>query len=196
MPIIPVNIRFILITVCLIGGIGLSFVEGGLAWSWMLLVPGIILLFGYFFLGTLASTSKKIQEGDFEGAKAQLALTKKPEWLLSFNKGIYHFLKGSIAMQEKDWKNADVELKKALDSDMPSADYKAQIYLGLLGIASQRRNIKQAKEYLTDLKKLKVSDPNLLAVIQDTENQLKRAQGNPRGVYPQQGGRRNTRRVR
>ena len=193
MPIIPINIRFAIIAVCLIGGIIISFLDGGWAWSWMLLIPGIILLLGYFFLGTLASTSKKIQEQDFAGAKKQLALTKKPEWLISFNKGIYHFLKGTIALQENNLKDADTELKLALKADLPSADYKAQIYLSLIGIASRKQRLNQAKDYMKELKGIKVSDPTLQGIIADTERQLKMAQGNPRGIYQQQGNRKGFR---
>lgn len=197
LPIIPIKLRFILIAVCLIGGTIISFLDGGWAWSWMLLIPGIILLLGYFFFGTLASTSQILQTGDFAAAKAQLQLTKKPEWLISFNKGIYHFLNGTINMQENNLVEAENELKIALESNMPSNDYRAQILLSLMSIASRKNRMPQAKEYMKELKGLKVSDPTLKGIIQDTERQMKMAQGNPQGggFYQRQQGK-GSKRVR
>ena len=171
--IIPVKLRFFLIAVLLIGGIVVSFLPYGLAWSWLLLIPGIVLLVGYFLLGTIGPASKALQKGDLEGAEKQLSYTWKPNWMLKWNRGTFHFIKGSIATQRKDFELAEDHMTQALNIGLPSDDFTAQVYLVLAQIAASKGKRTQAKNYIRSAKKCKVTEPMVVQGIKELEQQLK-----------------------
>ncbi len=173
MPVIPIKIRFLLIAVLLIGGIVVSFLPYGLAWSWILLIPGIVLLVGYFLFGTLASAARAVERGDLDHAEEQLKWTWKPNWMLKMNRGVYHFLLGSIQMHRKDFNQAEVHMKDALEVGMPTGDYTAQIYLALVQMAANKNKLQLAKNYLKEAKNCQVTEPQITAAIQQIEKQLK-----------------------
>ncbi len=172
--IIPIRLRFILIAVGIIGGILVSFLPYGLAWSWMLLIPGIILLVGYFLFGTIPSAAQLMQEGRLDESEARLKQTYKPEWLLKMNRGTYYFIHGAIEVQRKNFDNAEMHMNKALETGMPSDDFTAQIYLFLAQIAASKNKMQQARNQIREAKNLNVSDPQVLAAIKQVETELKR----------------------
>ncbi len=154
---INVYLKFGLIAVLLLGGIGLSFVYG-IGYTWILILAGLILLASYFLLGTVNSTGQKFQQMDIAGAEKQLALTYFPQYLYGPIKGIYYLLKGSIAAQKKDNKLAEETLTHALTYDMPSDNEKAMVYMQLVGIQMNKQNWPGAQNYLAQLKKLKITE--------------------------------------
>ncbi len=162
----------------LIGGIVVSFLPYGLAWSWLLLIPGIILTVGYFLFGTLSSASQKMQIGDYNGAEEQLKWTWKPNWLLKMNRGVFHFLHGTIKMQRRQLDAAEVHMQDALNAGMPSGDYTAQVYLALSNIAASKSKLQVAKKYLKEAKACAITEPMLKNAISDYEKQFKQI---PRG---------------
>lgn len=173
MPIIPIKLRFLLIAVLLIGGIIVSFMPHGLAWSWLLLIPGIVLLVGYFMFGTLASASKAVQMNDLDKAEAQLKWTWKPNWMLKMNRGVYHFLLGSISMNRGDRAEAETHMQNALDAGMPTGDYTAQIYLFLAQMAATKNKMQLAKNHLKEAKACDVNEPQVKDAIKQLEKQMK-----------------------
>ncbi len=173
MPIIPIKLRFLLIAVLLIGGIIVSFMPYGLAWSWLLLIPGIVLLAGYFMFGTLASASKAVQMNDLDKAEEQLKWTWKPNWMLKMNRGVYHFLLGSISMNRRDMTSAETHMQNALTVGMPTGDYTAQIYLFLAQMAATKNKMQVAKNYIKEAKACDVSEPQVKDAIKQLEKQIK-----------------------
>jgi hypothetical protein len=154
---INIYVKFALIAVLLLGGIGLSFVYG-IGYTWIMILAGLILLASYFILGTINSTGAKFQAMDIAGAEKQLALTYFPNLLYGPIKGIYYLLKGSIAAQKKDNKAAEESLTYALTLDMPSDNEKAMIYMQLVGIHMGKQNWPGAQAYLSQLKKLNITE--------------------------------------
>lgn len=173
MPIIPIKLRFLLIAVLLIGGIIVSFMPYGLAWSWLLLIPGIVLLAGYFMFGTLASASKAVQMNDLDKAEEQLKWTWKPNWMLKMNRGVYHFLLGSISMNRRDTASAEIHMQNALNAGMPTGDYTAQIYLFLAQMAATKNKMQLAKNHIKEAKACDVSEPQVKDAIKQLEKQIK-----------------------
>lgn len=172
--IIPIRLRFILIAVLLIGGIIVSFLPYGLAWSWLLLIPGIILLVGYFLFGTIPSASQLLQEGKLNEAEARLKQTYKPEWLLKMNRGTYYFILGAIELQRKNFDAAEAQMNTALELGLPSNDFTVQVYLFLSQIAASKNKMTQARNHLREAKSLNSADPTVLSAIKQVETELKK----------------------
>lgn len=168
--------------VLLIGGVIVSFLPYGLAWSWILLIPGIILLVGYFLFGTIASASQILQQGQIDAAEERLKLTYKPEWLLSMNRGTYYFIHGAIETQRRNFDGAEKYMNQALEIGMPTDDFTAQIHLFLAQIAASRNKMNQARNALREAKKLNVTDPQVQAAIKQIETELKKIP--KRGMTP------------
>lgn len=180
--IIPIRLRFILIAVLLLGGVIVSFLPYGLSWSWLLLIPGLILLAGYIMFGTIASASQLLQTGQIDAAEERLKLTYKPEWLLSMNKGTYYFIHGAIETQRRNFDKAETYMNQALGHGMPTDDFTAQIYLFLAQIAASRNKMNQARNALREVKNLNVTDPQVLGALKQIETELKKIP--KRGMSP------------
>lgn len=168
--------------VLLIGGVIVSFLPYGLAWSWIMLIPGIILLVGYILFGTIASASQLLQTGNLDEAEKRLQLTYKPEWLLKMNRGTYYFILGAIETQRRNFDGAEKFMNQALEIGMPSDDFTAQIYLFLAQIAASRNKMNQARNALREAKNLNVSDPQVQGAIKQIETELKKIP--KRGLSP------------
>ncbi len=171
--VIPVKTRFILIAVLIIGGILVSFLPYGLAYSWLLYIPGLVLLVGYFLLGTVGPASKALQMGDLEGAEKQLSYTWKPNWMLKWNRGTYHFLLGTIAVQRRDFEKTELYMNKALEVGLPSDDFTAQVYLVLAQVSAAKGKRTAAKNHIRSAKKLNIKQAEVIQGIKQIEQQLK-----------------------
>jgi len=168
--------------VLLLGGVIVSFLPHGLAWSWLLLIPGIILLVGYILFGTITSASQFLQQGKLDEAEERLKLTYKPEWLLKMNRGTYFFILGAIETQRRNFDGAEAYMNQALDIGMPTDDFTAQIYLFLAQISASKNKMNQARTALREAKNLNVSDPQVIGAIKQIESELKKLPKN--GMSP------------
>ena len=102
---INIYVRFALIALFLVGGVILAFAYG-FWYAFPFLLAGVILLVGYFLLGTVQSAAQMIQDQNFEEAEKRLDLTFKPEWLFSTNRAYYNMVKGTLAAFKKDTDSA------------------------------------------------------------------------------------------
>ncbi len=157
---INIYLKFVLIALCLGGGIILSMIYG-LGYSWILILIGIILLISYFLLGTVQSAGEMLQSMDFEGAEKRLNLTLSPKLLYVTNRAFYFIMKGSLAAQKKDNKVAEGYFNQALALKLPSDNEKGMVLLQLANIHAQRNNWTGAGKYIKDLKKLNITEPTL-----------------------------------
>lgn len=169
---INIYLKFGLIALTLIGGTILAIVYG-FWYAFPFLLTGILLLVSYFLLGTVQSTAKLVQEAKFEEAEKQLNLTIKPEWLYSANRAYYNMIKGTLAAARKDNQTAEVYFSKAQDIGVSSDNEAAMIELQLANIAATKNKWQQAKVHFKNLKKLKVTEPQLKEQIQQFEKALK-----------------------
>jgi tetratricopeptide (TPR) repeat protein len=129
----------------------------GFGYAWIFLLLGIIMLISYLFLGTIQSATEKIQVQDFEGADKMLNLTFKPDWLYTPLRSMYYTLKGSISSYNKDNKTAEEYFQKAMSMKFNSDDEKAMVLMQMMGIQMQRQNWAGAQNYLSQLKKLNIT---------------------------------------
>jgi tetratricopeptide (TPR) repeat protein len=167
---INIYLKFALIAVFLIGGIGLAFAYG-FWYAFIFILAGLILLASYFLLGTIQSSAEKLQMMDFDGAEKQLRLTFFPNLLYVTNRAIYYVLKGSIAAQRKENKIAEEHFNKALALKLPTDNEKAMVLLQMASIQLQKSNFAGAQNYLSQLKKLRISEP----MIKEQVDQLDKA---------------------
>jgi len=157
---INIYLRFALIAVGIIGGTILSFTMG-FWYGFPLILAGLVLLTGYFLLGTVASAGQLVQMQDFDGAEKRLGLTFFPKLLYVTNRAMYYIMKGSIATQQKDNNRAEELFNKALELNLPSDNEKAMVYLQLSNINASKQKWSLAKKQFSELKKLKVTEPQL-----------------------------------
>lgn len=155
---INIYLKFALIVVFLFGGIGLALAYG-LGYSWILILIGLVILASYFLLGTIQSAAEFIQRMDMDGAEKRLNLTFFPRLLYVTNRAIYNVLRGTIAAQRGNNKEAEDFFNVALSMNLPSDNEKAMVLLQMAGIHAKRNNWSGAKTYLHQAKKLNISEP-------------------------------------
>ena len=172
--VIPPQIRFIAIAICLIGGIAL-WATLGVWYGIFFVITGLILLAGYIFLGTVAPAAKALQVQDFAGAERLLNLTWKPEWLYSANRAFYYMLKANIALQKKDMTEGEMWLRKAEQIEIPTPNERAMLHLQLAQIEFQRKNFPAAKKYLKKVKEVNIKIPQVQEQIAMMDQALKQS---------------------
>lgn len=168
---INIYVKFALIAVFLLGGIGLSFVYG-FGYTWILILIGLIFLASYLLLGTIQSAAERIQVADFAGAEKMLGLTFFPNLLYVTNRSIYYILKGSIEAQRKDTKAAEEYFHKALALKLPSDNEKAMVLLQMCNIQMMKSNWAGAQNYFMQVKKLHISEKLIKEQIDQVEKAI------------------------
>jgi disulfide bond formation protein DsbB len=163
---INIYLRFALIALCLIGGTAAAF-AWGFWWAFPLLLTGIILIVGYFLLGTVQSAAMTLQTGDMVAAQKRLDLTFFPKWLFKPNRAYFYMLKGTIAGNEKDYENAEAYMVQAQSIGLPTDNEKAMVLLSLSNFRLMKNNWPAAENYYRQLKDLKVTEPMLKEQIKE-----------------------------
>lgn len=168
---INIYVKFALIAVFLLGGIGLSFAFG-IGYTWILILIGLIFLASYLLLGTIQSAAEKIQLMDFAGAEKMLGLTFFPKLLYVTNRSIYYILKGSIEAQRKDTKLAEEYFQQALSLKLPSDNEKAMVLLQMCNIQMMKNNWAGAQNYFMQVKKLHINEKLIKEQIDQVEKAI------------------------
>ena len=194
---INIYLRFALIALTLIGGIVLA-VLVSFWYALPILLVGIVLIVGYFLLGTIQSAAMLMQKGDLEATEKRLNMTFNPKWLYATNRAYYYMLKGSIAMARKDVEASEHYLKMAREINVPTENEKAMLELQLANISASKGKWKQAQIHYRNLKQLKVTEPTIKEQIKEfdkvmqNQGQMKAAtrMGGQQGAMIRQGGKR------
>ncbi len=169
---INIYVRFALIAACLLGGTLLTFIYGFL-YALPFLLTGIILLVGYFLLGTVQSAAQLVQDQDYEGAEKRLDLIWKPEWLFTTNRAYYNMIKGTLATFKKDNESASEYYAKAQDIGLGSDNETAMIELQMANMAATKNKWQQAQLHLNKLKGLSITEPQLKEQVKQFEKAMK-----------------------
>lgn len=165
---INIYLRFGLIALFTIGGIALT-VLYGFWYAFPLYLVGLVLLVGYFLLGTIQSSAELMQTADFEGADKRLDLTFFPRLLYPTNRAMFYILKGTIAAQRKDMVTSEKYMLMANEIDLPSDNEKAMVELQLANIAAGKQKWKQAEMHFRKVKGMNITEPTLKAQIAEFE---------------------------
>ncbi len=169
---INIYLRFALIALCLFGGTLLA-VFNSFWYALPILLVGIVLLVGYFLLGTVQSAAQIMQTGDLDAAEQRLNMTYMPNWLFVYNRAYFFLLKGTIAMQRNEQDNAEKLFIKAESLGLPSDNEKGLVAIYLCGINLQRERWTVAENYLKKAKSLNISESMLTQQVKDMEMALK-----------------------
>jgi hypothetical protein len=170
--VINIYLRFALITIFLGGGVVLAFLKGfGIWYALPLILIGLILLAGYFLLGTIMSTGELVQASKIEEAEKQLSLTIFPNLLYSANRSVYYIMKGTFALHHKDTDTAEDWLRKAREIKSPTDNEKAMIELQLASIAVSKNKMNQAQIHMRTIKELNITEN----AIKDQVKQFEKA---------------------
>ena len=165
---INIYLKFALIGVFLLGGTVLA-----IAYSFWYALPliliGLILLASYIFLGTVQSAAMKVQTGDFVASEKRLNMTFKPNWLYKTNRSYYYLLKGTFAGQRNDFEEAEKWFNISKQIGLPSDNERAMVQLQLANMSASKGKWNQAKILFREIKKYKISEPQLKEQIKQFE---------------------------
>lgn len=172
---INIYLKFALIAIGLVGGTILAFTVS-FWYALPFLLMGIIMLATYLLLGTVQSSAQLVQATDFVAAEKRLNLTFKPEWLYVTNRAFFYLMKATLAGNKKDHDEAEMWLKKAEQMDLPSDNEKAMVYMQLASIYANRGKIKSAENYMREVKKLNVTEPQMKMQIEHFDRMMQQNQ--------------------
>lgn len=189
---INIYLRFALMAVTLLGGIGLA-IAFGFWYAFPFFLIFIALAVGYLLLGTVQSAAILLQNTQLDEAEKRLKLTFFPNLLYVTNRAYFFILKGSLASARQDNDEAEIWLKKAQGMKLPTDNEKAMIELQLANIAATKGKWQQAQLAFRNMKNLKVTDANIKEQMKQFEKALAqqgqmRAQGMQSGTNRMQPG--------
>ena len=157
---INIFLKFALIAIGFIGGAILTTTFG--FWYalpfWLL---GFIMLASYIFLGTVQTAAQLVQDGDFSAADNRLSLTKFPQWLYVTNRAFFYIMKGTIAANSSDHKDAEEHFNTALSLKLPSDNEKAMVLMQLANIKGTKGNWTAANNYFKQARGLNVTQSDI-----------------------------------
>ena len=145
-------IRIILV----IASIGLSIAfylnEDYLTMS-MTLLAAILFIYGHFKYGTVYAAFQQLQKENYNKAETLLLKIKKPNRLSKGQKSYYHFVKGFIAIERKEWNTAISELNSALTIGLRTKNDESIALLNLANTEYELNNYKSAEAYIAKVRK-------------------------------------------
>lgn len=165
------RIRFILIFVNLIIGIILQ-VKYGFSPALYLYITCLILLFTHFAFGNVWPAFNKLQKGKILEAEALINDIKRPDWLIRQNRSYYHFIKGMIALQQKNLQEGEAQLKIAVTRGLRSKNDNALALLNLAHISFVEKRWTDSRNYLRQTHSFNPSDLMIKQKIEELEKLL------------------------
>ena len=169
---INIYLRFALMAVLIIGGVALAFAVS-FWYALPLILIGLVLMAGYFLLGTVQSSAVFVQNQDMDGAEKRMALTIKPEWLYKPNKSVFYMLKGTIAAQRQDFEKAEMHYMQAQKVGFTTDNEKAIVLLSIANFRAQKNNWVGAENYMRQLRELKITEPMIKEQMATMEKAMK-----------------------
>ncbi len=197
---INIYLRFALMAVTIIGGIAL-WAAFGTWYGLPFILIGLILLIGYFVLGTVQSSAQMVQSQDFAAAEKRLNMTIKPNWLYGPIRSTYFILKSTFASQRKDFAEAERWLNLANEQPMNSDDERAMVLIQLASIEANKQKWPAVQKYLKELESLKIKEPQIKQQVAEFQKAFKnrgimKKAGQMKGGFRQPGGKKRRPRMR
>ena len=168
---IDYKIKFLVISIGILGGLALIF-TAGFWYGFPFILIGIGFLVSYILLGTVQSAAQFMEKLKFVEAEERLRWTFKPGWLYVTNRAFYYIMKGTIAANLNRPDEAEGYYEKAKNLKLPSDNERALIYLQLANIKANQGKWTQAKVYFHQVKKFNVSEGMLKEQIKQFEKAL------------------------
>lgn len=133
------------------------------------LFAAILFIYGYFKSGTVYAAFQQLKKEDYKKAEALLAKIKNPALLSKGQKSYYHYIKGFLAIEKKEWSIAISELNSALSIGLRTENDKSIALLNLANVEFELKNYTNVKKYIVkvreyDLKPVVKSEIDKLAI--------------------------------
>lgn len=167
---IPPILRYIIVLLLVIYSVLVHY-NGSFSTAIYTYVAAALVLLTTLTSGTVFKAYKEINEGEFETAEKTLAKTYFPNLLLKKNKANYHFMKGVIELNKKNYQDGDNHLKRSLEIGLKTPTNQALVYLNLAHSSFLKGDFLQCKQYIEQGKTL---DANLhvLKKLEEMEQAL------------------------
>ncbi len=195
---IPIYLRFALIAAFMILG-PLLWGVYGFWYGFPFILVGLILLVGYFLMGTIQSAAMLMQNMNFDAVEQRLSLTFFPQFLFKANRAYLYMIRGTLATYKKDFNNAEKYLTLAQSTGLATEAENGTVFFQLANIAAQKNNWPQAQIHFKKAKEYKVTDPEMKEQFKQFEKAMaNRSMFNPanRGMMMQPGGKRKRPKMR
>lgn len=114
-------------------------------------------IFGFIRQGTVYLAFRKLKTGDHLAAAQYLKMTKKVNWLSSFQRSHYYFVKGYVEMAKGGLEEAKQGFEQALENGLRLKNDIALAYANLASLNHRQNNRSLAKEYIKKALGLKVN---------------------------------------
>lgn len=163
--------RFLLILTFIILGV-LLHVKQGISSAWYLYVAAAILLITHFIFGNVWSAFSMLKKGNMAQAETMIDEIKRPDLLLKGHRAYYHFIKGIISLQDKEFENGEQHLKSALDLGLRTDNDRALVHLNLAHICLAQKRPKDARQYVDAAKDIPYNDLMLKDKIKEMDQAL------------------------
>lgn len=120
------------------------------------LIAAGFFVYGYYKYGTVYTAFQQIKKSNFKKAEKLIAKIKNPNSLAKGHKSYYHFTKGIIASEKKEWDYSYSELTKALEVGLRTKNDTSIVLLNLADIEFERKKFNEAEDFLKKLKEFEL----------------------------------------
>lgn len=141
--------------------IGLGFLLGFKVTWWIAWIPFLVAIFmvvAHFLIGTMTLVQRYMENGEVDKIKYLLSKIKKPNWLYKPIRSSYYMLQANMDTASENLDNAEVNLRRSLESGINEPGAEGTVYLQLGFIALKKGNNKEAYEQLRKAVKLGLPD--------------------------------------
>lgn len=131
----------------------------------------LFLLWDYLKRGTVPLSLRKLRKNEYSAAEKILNFTTYPNRLLKNEKIYYKFIKGFVEREKDNFEQAEKYLLEVKNSPLKNENDRAMVLLALADIELIKGNKPQAKEWVLQMKNLKVS-PALMPSVRKMQEWL------------------------
>ena len=156
-------VRFILLLICGLLAVLFAYL-GSIPLIILCSVFSIFLLWGYYKRGTVSLALSKLRKNEYVAAEKIIALTTSPDKLSRSQKGYYYFIKAFAEREKDNYSGAESLFLRALAEGLKTEHDKAMSLLALADMEMIKGNKDVARDYLSQMKNLKVQ-PSLMPSI-------------------------------
>jgi tetratricopeptide (TPR) repeat protein len=152
----------IIIALVVFGVVSHLYLDSVLAWICYVLAAISITL--YFLLGTMRIVQEAVMEGDVEAAQKYMKMVKFPKLLFKPIRQAYYMLQSNLAMATDNLDQAEVNIRKSLDTNSSLAgDMRGTNLMQLAMVHLRKGNTKEARLHLIEAVKVGIPDNDNLA---------------------------------
>ncbi len=149
------TVRIILIVLCF-GMAILFYTKEDFVNMGMTLIAAGLFAYGYYKYGTVYAAFQQLKKNNIQKAEKLIDKVKNPHRLTKGHKGYYHFTKGIIASEKKEWDLGFSELTKALEFGLRTKNDTSIVLLNLAEIEFERKKFQNAEGFLNKLKEFEL----------------------------------------